>query len=250
MIKKMFSIVIPTLNEEKYLPLLLKDLSKQTFQNFEVIHIDGNSEDKTIESTKDFKKQIDLKSFVVKKRNVSFQRNFGGKKAQGEWIIFMDADNRLPTSFLNQINKKIEAKKIDAFTTHIKVNSKNLAFKTACNFFNLQMDFSNSLGLRPKALGSMIGIKKEIINKIQFNEKSKVCEDALFIEDIKKLNYKFAVLKRPKYFYSFRRINKEGVLKMLKIISKLQLQYVTGNNFEKNDCGYEMKGGSYYEKKS
>ena len=43
----MISIIIPAFNEEKYLPKLLITLSKQTFTNFEVIVVDGNSEDKT-----------------------------------------------------------------------------------------------------------------------------------------------------------------------------------------------------------
>ena len=53
-----FSIIIPSLNEEKYLPLLLEDLSQQTFKSFEVIIIDGKSEDKTIELAKTFNKKL------------------------------------------------------------------------------------------------------------------------------------------------------------------------------------------------
>ena len=43
-----FSIIIPTLNEEKYLPLLLSDLEHQLFTDFEVIVVDGKSADKTV----------------------------------------------------------------------------------------------------------------------------------------------------------------------------------------------------------
>jgi len=43
-----FSIIIPCLNEEKSLPLLLKDLAGQTLQDFEVIVVDGQSQDKTV----------------------------------------------------------------------------------------------------------------------------------------------------------------------------------------------------------
>ena len=46
------SIVIPTLNEEKALPNLLGDLSRQTSDNFEIIVSDGNSDDKTLEIAK------------------------------------------------------------------------------------------------------------------------------------------------------------------------------------------------------
>ena len=95
MTKPFFSIVIPTLNEESSLPKLLSDLSLQTFKNFEVIIVDGNSEDKTIIKSKYYSKQfISLTIITSKTRNVSTQRNKGGKIAIGKYIVFMDADER------------------------------------------------------------------------------------------------------------------------------------------------------------
>jgi len=41
------SIIIPTLNEELYLPLLFKSIQKQSFKEYEVIVADGHSRDKT-----------------------------------------------------------------------------------------------------------------------------------------------------------------------------------------------------------
>jgi len=58
-----FSICIPTLNEEKYLPLLLNCLLNQDYKNFEVIISDGGSTDKTIEVAKKYQNYLDLKSF-------------------------------------------------------------------------------------------------------------------------------------------------------------------------------------------
>ncbi|MFH1244651.1 MAG: glycosyltransferase, partial [bacterium] len=52
--KPFFSLIIPALNEAKYLPLLLDDLSKQTFLDFEVIVVDGNSDDQTVAKAKSF----------------------------------------------------------------------------------------------------------------------------------------------------------------------------------------------------
>ena len=46
--KPFFSIVIPALNEEKFLPKLLESLSHQHFCDFEVIVVDGRSKDKTV----------------------------------------------------------------------------------------------------------------------------------------------------------------------------------------------------------
>ena len=50
----LFSIVIPCLNEEKYLPNLLRELTLQTFDKFEVIVVDAKSSDKTVTKAEKF----------------------------------------------------------------------------------------------------------------------------------------------------------------------------------------------------
>ena len=61
-----FSVVIPTLNEEKYLPRLLENLSKQTFSEFEVTVVDGSSEDETVKEAKKWQKKLDLQVLTIK----------------------------------------------------------------------------------------------------------------------------------------------------------------------------------------
>ena len=51
----MLSIIIPTLNEEKYIGKLLECLVNQTYTDFEVIVVDGGSKDKTINKVRDLK---------------------------------------------------------------------------------------------------------------------------------------------------------------------------------------------------
>src|SRR5258705_12413818 len=96
-----FSVIIPALNEEKYLPLLLQDLADQSTQDFEVIVIDGRSTDKTVENTLKFKKKLPSLTILSSKiRNVSVQRNLAAQKSNGKYLLFNDADNRLPKDFL------------------------------------------------------------------------------------------------------------------------------------------------------
>ena len=105
-----FSIIIPTLNEEKFIPKLLLDLSYQKDKNFEIIIVDGNSSDKTKEVVLKFKTQLPINFFTVDKRNVSYQRNLGTKKASGRYLIFLDADSGVRSNFIKKtfliINKK------------------------------------------------------------------------------------------------------------------------------------------------
>ena len=89
------TIVIPTLNEELYLPLLLSDLEKQSNNDFAIIIVDAVSQDTTIKKCKDFSKTLNISIIEVEKQNVSFQKNTGAQKATSSHIIFLDADMRV-----------------------------------------------------------------------------------------------------------------------------------------------------------
>ncbi|NCN45622.1 MAG: hypothetical protein COU63_03745 [Candidatus Pacebacteria bacterium CG10_big_fil_rev_8_21_14_0_10_36_11] len=246
--KPFFSIVTPTLNEEKYFPLLLEDLSKQTFTDFEVIHIDANSEDLTIKKAQVWRRKINLKTEKVKIRNVAFQRNLGAKKARGQWVIFMDADNRLPTYFLQGLRYRIDKNpEIGVFTTWIQVENDVPLSKTIENAINLGYEAYSLVG-KDGAMGALIGAKKEVVENVKFREKAKIFEDSFFVQDANKLGYKFEIFRDPKYFFSLRRLKKEGGLKMFNIIAKAQIDYIIlGKSFETNNHGYVMKGGGYYD---
>ena len=74
-----FSVIIPTLNEELYIPNLLTDLTHQKVFNFEVIVVDGKSSDKTKLIVGLFKNKLPLTFLESSKSNVSLQRNMGAK---------------------------------------------------------------------------------------------------------------------------------------------------------------------------
>jgi glycosyltransferase involved in cell wall biosynthesis len=101
--KVFFSVIIPALNEEHFLPRLLRSLQKQQFTNFEVILVDSESKDKTISEAKKFGKYFPLTILTNTKRNVSRSRNMGAEKANGEYIFFIDADNSINSNFSSNI---------------------------------------------------------------------------------------------------------------------------------------------------
>lgn len=247
-----FSIIIPTLNEALYLPKLLKDLSLQTFDlaRLEIIHVDGDSQDETVIKAKQFTQKLNLRSFVVKKRNVAYQRNFGAKKARGKWILFMDADDRLPNYFLDGIKYRLSKNpNTDVFTTHIKVSSQTTIDKTLETTLNLALEIYARTDT-VMVHGAFIGIKRLIAKKINFDEKQKVYEDNIYVNQVISLGFNFKIFSDPCYIYSLRRVRKEGALKMLKTEAILQFKHIMGSSdFSKDNYGYEMLGGEYYEGK-
>ncbi|MBU0975131.1 glycosyltransferase [Patescibacteria group bacterium] len=234
-----FSIVIPTLNEAKYLPHLLTDLSLQTYKDFEVIHIDGKSDDKTVEIASKF----NVISKIVNVRNVSYQRNAGAKLAKGKWIIFMDADNRIKDSFLEKIRSKLVVNKsIDLFTTLVKIDENEMIEKMT-NFWLLFHDkFENKA-----VFGSLIGVKTVFAKKFPFDEKQKLMEDVIFVQNIINKGYIFKIFKYPRYLLSLRRIKSNGIPKTIKIIFRSSYNYyINGKDFKNDNFDYEMNGGTIY----
>ena len=94
------SVVIPTLNEEKYIKACLESFKKQTFADFELIITDGASADSTLEIAKKYTDKILINS----KGNVCQQRDRGLRAALGSILVGADADTVYPTNYLEGIN--------------------------------------------------------------------------------------------------------------------------------------------------
>jgi len=103
------SVIIPTLNEEKYLQNTLECLRKQTFDDFELIIVDGNSKDKTREIAKEYTDRV----FVLNERGVPRARNYGVSKARGKIVVHTDADCTMPPTWLERIHSDFKKNKVD-----------------------------------------------------------------------------------------------------------------------------------------
>ena len=92
--KPLLSVIIPTLNEEKNLPKLLKGLAEQTFRDFEVVVGDSP---KTVDKTREIADKAGCR--IVDGGRVSEGRNNGARAALGKVFLFLDADVGLPNKF-------------------------------------------------------------------------------------------------------------------------------------------------------
>jgi len=98
--KPIISVVIPALNEEKLLPRCLDSLKRQEFEGpFEVIVVDGGSQDRTVEIARDFGARV----IKQKGKGIGDARFLGCREAKGEIIANTDADAILPPDWLKRI---------------------------------------------------------------------------------------------------------------------------------------------------
>lgn len=248
--KPLFSIVVPTLNEERFLPRLLSSLAEQTERDFEVIIADGHSEDRTIEAAKEFKHTLPyLKTLLCDRRGVSIQRNIGSKEARGEWIVTTDADTVFKPYCLSVIKRYIHDTPMEHFTSWFAPESDNPNDALLILLINAGME----LGLkanRPSAYGAFMVTKKTLFDVLGgFNESLEFGED----NDLCRRAYEYTgnlmgMIREGLVTYSLRRFHHYGLLPTLQLYARASFVLLLTKRTPKKLPGYVMGGHVYTEK--
>ena len=249
--KPFFSIIIPALNEEKYLPKLLGDLCAQSYQDFEVIVVDGGSRDKTVSLANTFVDKLPRLTILKSTRaHVCTQRNLGAKTASADVLIFSDADNRLPPYFLQGIKYQWEKEAVDLLSPFFLPDVFNRANQNIASAINLF--FELTINRNPKFLleSMIITSNKAYLSVGGFDESINYAEGKGFINTLTKLGYRAKSIKDPQYIFSFRRLRKYGALKLATNIAKMELAELLGSDFHTHQAKklYPMLGGSLFNK--
>ncbi|GAB4480574.1 MAG: hypothetical protein OHK0031_01830 [Anaerolineales bacterium] len=202
-----FSIIIPTLNEELLLPLLLGDLQAQTFRDFEIIIADAGSSDRTAEIASA------LGASLVPGGMPALGRNRGAAQARGEFLLFLDADTRLGTAFLEQVSVEVEERFLDLATCEVVPLSENTFDLLLHEFSNLAVKVAQFAD--PHAPGFCIIISRRLFRRVGgFDETLKLAEDHDLVRRASKFR-PLRVLISTEIQVSVRRLEKEGRIRLV-----------------------------------
>jgi glycosyltransferase involved in cell wall biosynthesis len=205
----MLSVIIPTKNEEKYLPKLLCSIKAQGIQDYEVIVADADSTDKTIEIAKDYGCKI------IRGGMPATGRNQGAKYSKGDILVFIDADTMLPNNFFKYALREIETKNLDLVgTSYYPVPSqsklKNFKYFIIYNIENKVTRLTKETK-NPQLPGCCVFVKKEIHDMIRgFDESLIWGEDSDYAKKARGFGIRLKILDQQKIFVSTRRFEKEG----------------------------------------
>ena len=240
--KPFFSIIIPTLNEEHFLPHLLKDLQKQKDKNFEIVIADGNSEDRTKEVALAYKNLLSLSFFINEKKNVAYQRNFAAREAKGKYLIFIDADSRVSSAFTKILRKEIDRKKGLIFLPYNLPSENDTQTKLLFRFVNFLVELSQTTR-KPFSTMGMIWEKNFFYTIGGFDEKVYIAEDHKIIQDAHLWGVKAKFLNKVRVTFSLRRMKTEGQWSLLYKYLVATSHILLKGDIKKKIFKYEMGGG-------
>jgi len=200
----MLSIIIPSLNEEEYLPLLLESVKKQKFLDCEIILADAGSKDKTLQIAKKYNCKI------VPGGLPSKGRNEGAKKAKGETLLFLDADVILPNNFLKDAVAEFKKRDLELASFCLVPLPENKVSSFFMDIFYNQPIILLENALPHAATGILI--KKDLFEKIGgFDEDVKLAEDHYLARRAQKVfGAKLGIIKSTEIFVSDRRFRTDG----------------------------------------
>lgn len=111
---KKITIIMPVFNKEKYIRETIESVLNQTLNEFEFIIIDDGSTDKSgIISDVYARKDERIRVIHIPNGGVSNARNIGLDMAEGEYITFIDADDRVTEGYLENLYDCITNSKAD-----------------------------------------------------------------------------------------------------------------------------------------
>ncbi len=208
--KPLISVIIPALNEELYLPLLLKDFEDQGENFFEVIVVDAKSEDQTKNKTLSFTDKLQLKYIESPERNLSYQRNLGAKHANGEYLFFLDADARIKGDTIQKIKEYILKEKRMIYLLFPKPSKKNFINSFHFSILTKAVVVFDKIG-KAFALGPAIVIEKSFFKSIGgYDEKAYVSEDQNLVIKARRKGVRARFMPEVNYVFSMRRFENEN----------------------------------------
>lgn len=191
----MLSIIIPLYNKEATIKKTLESIFNQEYNDYEIIIVDDGSTDNGLTIINELHSNK-ISVYTQPNSGPSVARNLGVRKAKGDWVVFMDADDWFePGAFKHFMSLVENGKKCNFFCCNYYIERNNhkylysTHYKTGIvkkNFFAWCAELC-----MPRAGASLY--RRELLLKYPFNEKLRRYEDAESI---------FSMMRKERIFRS------------------------------------------------
>ena len=120
--KDLISVIVLLNDVESYISLSLESILKQTYKNLEILLVDKNSKDNTMKICEYYaSKDRRIKFVHVDGRTTKNKKNVGIERANGKYVTFIHAGDRVSTDYIEYMHKYMKEEKADI----VSVNTYN-----------------------------------------------------------------------------------------------------------------------------
>ena len=201
------SVIIPALNEGRYIGYPLEGLKRQSFRNFETIVVDGGSEDGTVRIARRSARVIS-----GMRKGVGAARNAGAKAAKGRILLFLDADTKPSPGLLRAYHVIFSNSEAVAATGPIfPLEKARRGIRWGYSFVSTLFVRSSIIMGIPTIVGSNFAVRSSVFKKSgRFNENFITYEDWDLSGRLKRYG-KIVYSDDAKVYTSVRRVMVWGV---------------------------------------
>ncbi|MDQ6902385.1 MAG: glycosyltransferase [Bacteroidota bacterium] len=163
------SIIVPAFNEEVNAIRTINSLLSQNYPQLEIIFVDDGSKDETYAKVGDhFIANEKVQVYTKSNGGKASALNFGVQKANGDFVVCIDADTQLKTDAVTELMKKFDDENVGAVAGNVKVGNQinmitrwqSIEYVTSQNFDRRAFDLLNCITVIPGAIGAF---KKDAI---------------------------------------------------------------------------------------
>ena len=213
------SVVVPVYNAEKYIERCIQSIVEQTYENWELVLVNDGSKDKSSYIiSKWCKRDSRIKVLNQENSGPGIARNNGVKKAVGEYIVFVDADDYLDSTYFALLRERMNDSDV-VFIDVLQVDSEgNILRKELMSSYkkwNIERVLRAQMTGKIPWGGVRKAVRRQLLieNNIYYTN-HKIGEEALYSMKILLSANKISFLdERPVYYY----VNHEGSQSKIKM---------------------------------
>ena len=215
-----YSIIVPVYNRPEEVSELLDSLSRQTYDDFEVLIIEDGSSEKCDNVVTEYSQILNIEYYFKENSGQGFSRNYGFERAKGDWLIVFDSDCIIPEEYLEVVDDYLRANSIDAYGGPDMSHESFSAIQKAISYSMTSLFTTGGIRGNKRHVGVFhprsfnMGIHKKVFEKTGGYILPKKGEDIEFSIRIINSGFKTALIEKA-FVYHKRRTNFNQFFKQL-----------------------------------
>jgi len=224
----LYSVIIPVYNRPDEIRELLQSLSRQNYKDFEVLVVEDGSTIRCTDVVGEFKDILDIHYYFKENSGQGFSRNFGFKRAKGNYFVVFDSDCLVPGHYFQVVSEYLTRNKIDFWGGPDKAHPDFTITQKAINFSMSSVLTTGGIRGRKKHLGNYhprsfnMGISREAYEKSGGYQITRMGEDIEFSIRLEKLGFRSVFIEQA-FVYHKRRTSLRDFFKQLHFFGRARI---------------------------